>query len=161
MTNKVRTKLMVLFGSFIGLSVIVMCGLGWVINHTQPTIYFSENYTLTPWRIQWLVALIPAIAAVFLYSALPESPHFLATIGDHQAAYEVLKELYSRNNKSSAEFPIRAIAQKEGELHSGGHKGNLKGMFSSMMQETLTLMKPPYLGPILCCCLVQYSIYTV
>lgn len=125
MPNKVRTKLMVLFGSFIGLSVIVLCGLGWVINHTQPTIYFSDNYILTPWRIQWLVALIPAIAAVFLYYALPESPHFLATIGDNQAAFAALKEIYMRNNKSSAEFPIKAIARKEGALHSGGHKGNL------------------------------------
>lgn len=125
MPNRVRTKLMVLFGSFIGLAVIFLCGIGWLVNYFEPTIYFSEGYILTPWRIQWLICLIPGIFAIFLYSSLPESPQFLASIGNTTGALIALKEVYERNNSSGKEFPVKSIL-KEVNGHGGGaHKNNL------------------------------------
>lgn len=120
MSSKVRTKLMVMFGWFVGFSVIVMCGIGWVVNVTQPEIYFSSNYSLTPWRIQWLVLLIPAIIGVLVYFFLPESPRFLVSIGDTEGALEVLRSIYVRNNNNILNFPIKTIT---GKTHSNGHNG--------------------------------------
>lgn len=126
MSNKVRTKLMVLFGSFIGLTVIIMCGLGWLIHDTQPMIRFSDNYILTPWRIQWLIFLVPGILGIFLYHSLPESPLFLASIGDTKGAREALKEIYTRNGNRTSTFPVAVILKPEEHGHSkGAHKGNL------------------------------------
>lgn len=120
MSNKVRTRLMVFFGSFVGLTVIIVCGIGWLINYTQPMIHFCTGYTLTPWRIQWLVYLIPGTIAICLYNSLPESPHFLVSIGDTKGAYSALQEIYMRNG-NVAEFPVTSIAEKgEGEE---GHYG--------------------------------------
>lgn len=89
-------------------------------------IHFSEGYTLTPWRIQWLIFLIPGIIAIFLYHSLPESPLFLVSIGDTKGAHSALKEIYTRNGNVK-EFPVTSIAQKDGgEGHSGkAHKGNM------------------------------------
>lgn len=131
MSNKVRTKLMVMFGWFVGFSVMVMCSVGWIINATQPEIYFSQNYSLTPWRIQWLVLLIPGIIGLFVYLLLPESPHFLVSIGDTQGAHEVLRNIYERNHNFKLEFPIKAISGKthseDGDEHEGvkAQKDNL------------------------------------
>lgn len=125
MPNKVRTKLMVLFGWFIGLTVILMCGIGWLINETQPTIYFTESYSLTPWRIQWLICLIPGICGVFLYSSLPESPQFLASIGDAKGALDALKEIYERNGKGVGEFPVKAIVTKDLDGHGNGNNKSM------------------------------------
>ena len=155
---------MVLFGSFIGITLLIMCGVGWVIHATQPHIRFSEGYVLTPWRIQWLVFLIPALIGIFVYWSLPESPQFLASVGDTTGALEALRQIYERNGKAATMgvFPIKEIVRKvDQNHHSNSHKANLWGHICSMVKETVILLKPPYLGPILCCCLVQYAIYTV
>lgn len=123
MPNKVRTKLMVLFGNFVGVTVIVMCLVGWIVNRTQPAIHFSDSYVLTPWRIQWLILLIPGFCGIFLYWYLPESPHFLTSIGDTDGALAALREVYTKNNRGVGEFPVKSIISE-----SNGHDEHKKNL---------------------------------
>lgn len=107
---------MVLFGSFVGISVLVVTGVGWIIHIFQPEIWFSENYIITAWRIQILVLLIPGIIGVFIYVSLPESPKFLVSIGDPVGAHDALKQVYERNH-GGQEFPVMYIIADE-HVHS-------------------------------------------
>lgn len=101
-----------LFGFAAGLGMILGASVGYFLKEHGATILISENYSLSPWRIQMLVLLIPGAIGLFIYTYLPESPKFLMSQGESEKAIEALRAIHQTNCNKRENFPIKALVNE-------------------------------------------------
>lgn len=112
LTTTTRSKLMALIGFAIGMGIMYSTGVGWALQRYNVHLDITDNYTLHPWRIQMILALIPAALAGFICYCLPESPKYLVSIGRTDKAMAVLNRIHVSNGKSPDDFPIKALKEE-------------------------------------------------
>lgn len=113
LTSTTRSKLMVLLGYSLGLGIVYSSVVGWTLQRFNVQVLIAENYTLHPWRMQMIIALLPGIVAGIIFFYLPESPKFLVATGKNEKAVVVLKGIYTGNGKSAHDFPIQFLTDQE------------------------------------------------
>ncbi|XP_046967504.1 putative transporter svop-1 [Vanessa cardui] len=98
------------------------------------------NMEFTPWRLLNLVFTIPlALVAVGMYFSY-ESPRFLLSIGEEEKALKVLKGIYMMNTGNNGEdYNVSSVVFDEDK-----HK-QTSGFWSSIVAQTVPLVKPPLL----------------
>ncbi|XP_034828783.2 putative transporter svop-1 isoform X2 [Maniola hyperantus] len=98
------------------------------------------NIYFTSWRLLNLVfASTCAVGAICMFCSY-ESPRYYLCMGEEEKALEVLRGIYAINSGNNAEdYEVTSVVLGEdtGEPN--------KGMFSSMLAQTLPLLKPPLL----------------
>ncbi|XP_045449202.1 putative transporter svop-1 [Melitaea cinxia] len=142
LTPQHRRSFMVSLTTTIYLSVT---GLMAVISIPVLHLQFSHhmpllNIEFSPWRLLCIVFAAPcALGAVGMYFSY-ESPRYLLSVGEEQKALEVLKGIYRINTgKSADDYDVTSLVLGE---DTGAPS---KGFWSSMLSQTVPLLKPPLL----------------
>lgn len=93
------------------------------------------------WRVLNLIYCSPCVlSAIGLYFSY-ESPKYLLSIGEEEKALEIMRAFYSINTKRSGDdYPVKSVVLDE--LTSTNVP---KGFFSSVINQTAPLFKPPLL----------------
>ena len=126
--------------------------IGWVFS-TMPS----------GWR--WMVGLgtLPAITQIFMLALMPETPRYLAKIGQEEKARQILKKVY-RNTTSDLSYTVdTTLAAIKKEMMEEEAATSLKHtsstMFSSSPKLTAPLLSllthPPHTRALIIACLLQ------
>lgn len=104
---------------------IYMPVVGLIVHRYDLAITITESYTITPWRLQLLIHLIPGILALYLMKKLPESPKFLMSVNNEQDCLRVLRTMYEQNTgKSRYLFPIKQLTSTSDHDDQGDNNNN-------------------------------------
>ena len=69
--------------------------------------YDSSNFRFNSWRMFTVVCEIPSLLTAVALLFLPESPRYLLSQGEEQAALEVLRRVFSVNTgQPESMFPV-------------------------------------------------------
>ncbi|XP_047531706.1 putative transporter svop-1 [Vanessa atalanta] len=128
-------------------SSIFLCATGLMAVISIPVLQLKFSYYIpylniefTSWRLLNLVFATPcALGAVGMYFSY-ESPRFLLSVGEEEKALKVLKGIYMINTgKSGDDYNVSSVVLGE----DTGKPSN--GFWSSLVAQTVPLMKPPLL----------------
>ncbi|XP_062540165.1 synaptic vesicle glycoprotein 2B-like [Armigeres subalbatus] len=145
---------------FIG--IIYVAFIGWI------TLSYEWSYTITdtmaykPWRLLFILYTIPGLLAGILFFFFPESPKFLLSKGREDEALAVLQKLYRVNHGSAKEgiYEVTALQSEVSEVKPVSQSG-LLGVLKSVIDQTLPLLKFPYLKYFFVCCVHSASAFTI
>lgn len=178
LTSTTRSKFMTLVGYAMGAGTLYSTAIGWPLQRFQVELRVTEGYTLHPWRIQMICALLPGLVAVLIYDWLPESPKFFVAIGRSDRALKTLQYIHETNGHSGEDLPVRNVLQEVSSsakrtlygitFHSLPKSDTYSLKFSfratfinSMLHETKSLFQIPCLWPMLGSCFIQYVLFMV
>nr|XP_034826723.1 synaptic vesicle glycoprotein 2C-like isoform X7 [Maniola hyperantus] len=112
--------------------------LAWAILPLDFRVDFGL-YEFRSWRLLAIVYASSFLISAAMLSFGPESPKYLVSQGRHDESLQVLKKIYSGNNRQPAEnYPVRRLklpAQDQKEKPS---------FAQSLVKQTVPLLKPPY-----------------
>lgn len=119
LTTKTRSNVLVIFGFGVGVGMLLTAAIGYLVKEYGVSLSITESYSITPWRIQMLIHLLPGLASFVVYIKLPESPKFLISTGKSDQALQVLKYIHQTNCNGKEAFPIHSLnAAAYGPAHS-------------------------------------------
>lgn len=128
---------------------------GWWILSYDWSWSISSDYHYRPWRLLFIVYTLPGLVAALLLLLFPESPKFFVAQGKVDSALSVLQHCYRKNKGSLEGFSVSQL-QSEEDL-----SGKNRGLFGSLLQQTIPLFKWPLVLYFGVCCLQQISAFAV
>uniref|UniRef100_A0A182K1D9 Major facilitator superfamily (MFS) profile domain-containing protein n=1 Tax=Anopheles christyi TaxID=43041 RepID=A0A182K1D9_9DIPT len=147
-----------------GVGIVYVSLAGWWILSYDWVLTISDSFEFKPWRLLFIINTMPAFFNGIAFCFCPESPKFLVSRGRNEEALEILKKVYKLNkgtdNADGYEVtslrldPEDAIAREQSANGSGG-------LFKSMVQQTLPIMKLPYLLYFIICCVHNVGAFTI
>lgn len=130
---------------------IFVNGMAWAI---------LEN---TSWRVLLIVCSIPPLLAMLSFPFMPESPHWLLTVGKHKQAADVLRRAAALNGRPNAIGPNTDIVLHRVELADAksvndaevakeqeGHSLNPMALFGSKLLRTTIMLWIIWTGTGMC-----------
>lgn len=157
---KARSQAIMYMSTVASVVVILMPGLGWILSTLDFEWVITENYVVSPWRLQLLFPSIPFIIALVVIKTLPESPKFLVSVHDETGALLVLGRIFEANTgKKRHELPIKRLDGMPLETEEQYNRKTIRGFCLSLMHETAILFRPPLLRLILSVCFIQFGIF--
>ncbi|XP_050679330.1 synaptic vesicle glycoprotein 2B-like [Leptidea sinapis] len=110
----IRDKVLLLQGSFMSISLILLSLISWAILPQKIHFVILKGYfELRSWNIYIYVCSIWSLIAAILYYTIPESPKFLLSQGRNKEALDVLKKIYRENTGNYEDsFQIKTIKTK-------------------------------------------------
>lgn len=148
-----------------GISCMMMPTTAWLFinqdwNFQVPFI----GLTYKPWRLFLVACGIPGFLAAFALTFLPESPKFLLSQGNKDAAYQILEKMNRWNNGKTSEFELFEIREEDDSIKKRERTiNNMNSRFpllKSVWHQTVPLFKPPYLKTTILICTIQFGIYS-
>lgn len=122
---------------------------------------FEVQVDFKPWRLFLFCISLWNLIIGIIFSVLPESPKFLATINQKGEALRVLKRVYAFNTGQPTEkYPIEKIKVEE----IGNSLSNAKGLCDVvrlLWVQTKPIFQPPLLTNTWKLCYVEFIIFGV
>ncbi|XP_039445947.1 synaptic vesicle glycoprotein 2B-like [Culex pipiens pallens] len=149
-------------------SVMISFGVVYVAVVSWWTLSYDWRFTLTdtfsyrPWRLLFILCTIPGMLAGVTLCLLPESPKFLLSQNRPAEALQVLRSLHRINSGDACAYEvIKLVPEVDGNLTK---VAGWSGVLASMKDQTIPLLKMPYLKNfVICCtnCVVAFSVYSL
>ncbi|XP_045447530.1 synaptic vesicle glycoprotein 2B-like [Melitaea cinxia] len=113
--------------------------LAWAILPLDFRVNFGA-YDFRSWRLLTILYSSSFIISALLMSFGPESPKFLLAKGKHEESLNTLGKIYAGNKrKPASDYPVKSLKLSE-------ENQKIKESFlRSLVQQSLPLIKPPYL----------------
>lgn len=147
-----------------GVGIVYVSLVGWWILSYDWVFAITDSFDFKPWRLLFIINTLPAFLNGIAFCFCPESPKFLMSQGRNEEALEVLKMVYKLNkgtdNADGYEVmklrldPEDAIARDQNGSNSGG-------LLKSMVQQTLPIVKLPYLIYFIICCVHNIGAFAI
>ncbi|GJQ73922.1 hypothetical protein Trydic_g18856 [Trypoxylus dichotomus] len=155
--NIYRPKVVSWIATFVALGNVMLPALSWMILPLDFKIDLHLGYEFKSWRLLVICIGSPSLLfAIGLYF-LPESPKCLLSLKECDKALEALKKMYACNTgKDPESFPISKIIWDEKGLEEKHEK---TGILKSIVNQTISLFKFPYLTKTLMVCLLQFGTF--
>ncbi|KAL0831764.1 hypothetical protein ABMA28_001303 [Loxostege sticticalis] len=155
-----RDKMVAFGSSFVGIGTVVLPGISWLILPVEfyhPISFLDIAYR--PWRLLVVACALPyAISAIFLMFA-PESPKFLNAIGEYEVCLDVVKTIYSVNQRMPKDsFPVKSLIV-ENHVNKDVDSHGIGAVLRSMRDQTVPLFKRVLLPWTCLTCFVQFGIF--
>lgn len=85
----------------------------WILSY-EWTFNVYKDFVFKPWRAILLIYAAPGIIGGIGMFLFPESPKFMLSIGQRDAAFKTLKWIYrkNRNMKNDNFFEVKQLAQE-------------------------------------------------
>ncbi|XP_070496597.1 synaptic vesicle glycoprotein 2B-like [Chironomus tepperi] len=146
----------------VGLSLIIMPFTASVILSYNWKLDLIDFVDFAPWRILLVIFTLPGIIGILWLFRLPESPKFLLLHNRKEEALEIVKWIHIKNLGESKKFDIDDLQSEESDddIEFKKYTG-IKKILLSMKEQTLPLLKPPYLLYFVICCCLQYGIFCI
>lgn len=158
-----RRDQMISYASVIPSIGIIYVGLsGWLTLSFDWSIIITETITYKPWRLLFILYTAPGCLAGIVFFFFPETPKFLLSKGRDGEALAVLQKLYQINHGCAKEgnYEVTALQPEVNEVEFESESG-LLGILKSMKNQTIPLLKFPYLKYFLVCCVHGASAFTI
>ncbi|KAG5675993.1 hypothetical protein PVAND_005849 [Polypedilum vanderplanki] len=133
----------------------------WILSYDFKFELFN-GYKFTSWRVLMLIFIMPGILGGLWILRLPESPKFLLTQNRDEKALEIVQWIYKMNKGDAVPLNID-ILEPEPIQHEQDcdKKSKMQKFFSSIREQTVPLLKSPYLKNFAACCFLQFGIFNV
>ncbi|XP_034483580.1 synaptic vesicle glycoprotein 2B-like [Drosophila innubila] len=140
-TIQVRPRMANFFTYAVVMSFIFVPLLAHVFEPLHTVLWSMGSFHVRVWRLCMLLNLIPGIIALIAFSVLPESAKYLLSVGNNEAAYEILNRLCLSNRRESLEtLNVTRVTQ----AHIPPILEKQSNCIYRLWYETLPLFKPPY-----------------
>lgn len=134
-----------------------------VINQDWQFQFPFIDLTYKPWRLFLVISILPEFLAALALIYLPESPKFILGQGDKQGAYQILQYIHRWNNgkkKSLEKFEINEEVESiENRQLTLVYQNCKFTLLKTIWNQTVPLLKPPYLKSTILICTIQFGIY--
>lgn len=142
--------------------IIYVALIGWLTLSFDWSFTITDTITYKPWRLLFILYTIPGCLAGIVFFFSPETPKFLLSKGRDGEALAVLQKLYRVNNgcAKNGNYEVTALQSEVNEVKLESQSG-LSGVLKSMKNQTLPLLKFPYLKYFLVCCVHSASAFTI
>uniref|UniRef100_A0A182N5S6 Major facilitator superfamily (MFS) profile domain-containing protein n=1 Tax=Anopheles dirus TaxID=7168 RepID=A0A182N5S6_9DIPT len=159
-TTPSRRSQMLSFASVWGSVGIVYIPLvsWWILSYDWAFV-ITDSFEFKPWRLLFIINTLPALLNGIAFCFCPESPKFLVSQGRNEEALEVLK-MVGTDTADGYEVqklrldPEDAIAREQNGDKSGG-------LLKSMIQQTIPIVKLPYLVYFIICCVHNIGAFAI
>ncbi|XP_055845871.1 synaptic vesicle glycoprotein 2B-like [Episyrphus balteatus] len=163
--NKLRTRALMTSAFISAVAAIFFPLSAWaVINQTWTVEIPLINLTYTPWRMYiLLIGSLGLICGLSLFF-IPESPKYLLSVGEEEAAMNVLRKMYSINTGQSRDsFKINSIKPDNEEIQrfKVANGKSVKDIVKSMWNQTVPLFMREHCRKTMLACFIQFwTFYT-
>uniref|UniRef100_A0A182N5S5 Major facilitator superfamily (MFS) profile domain-containing protein n=1 Tax=Anopheles dirus TaxID=7168 RepID=A0A182N5S5_9DIPT len=147
-----------------GVGIVYVSLVGWWILSYDWAFVITDSFEFKPWRLLFIINTLPALLNGIAFCFCPESPKFLVSQGRNEEALEVLKMVYKLNKGTDTADgyevqklrldPEDAIAREQNGDKSGG-------LLKSMIQQTIPIVKLPYLVYFIICCVHNIGAFAI
>ncbi|XP_040155596.1 synaptic vesicle glycoprotein 2B-like isoform X1 [Anopheles arabiensis] len=147
-----------------GVGIVYVSLVGWWILSYDWVLTISDSFEFKPWRLLFIINTMPGFLNGIAFCFCPESPKFLVSQGRNEEALEILKKVYKLNKGTDSTDgyevtslrldPEDAITREQSENGSGG-------LLKSMVQQTLPIVKLPYLVYFVICCVHNIGAFAI
>lgn len=136
--------------------------IGWWVLSYSWSFAITDTISFKPWRLLFIVYTVPGFVAAIAYCFCPESPKFLLTQGRTGEALDVLRRLYRMNKGLSSDegYEVTALIP-ETVQNDKQVKGGFREILQSMKDQTVPLLKAPYLVYFLVCGINSISAFAM
>lgn len=136
----------------------------WAVINEEWQFYIPLiDLTYKPWRLFIAACGLPAFLAALALLILPESPRFVLSKGNKQAAYDILKRMNRCNNGKRAQFEEFDVYDEDDDdpVESRALENNDEqiSFLESVWNQTAPLFKPPYLKTTILLCTIQFGTF--
>ncbi|XP_046682498.1 synaptic vesicle glycoprotein 2B-like isoform X2 [Homalodisca vitripennis] len=144
---KQRTQAILISSSLSAFSLVYSASVGWA---TLQAEWSLDLWLLkfTPWRLFYLLCGLPSLMGAVLFWITPESPKFLLSRGKKGDTLKVMQSVHSINSGANPQtYPVHSICMDAGEdmPTSPARRKGVTGVVKHVCDQTLPLLKPPYL----------------
>lgn len=147
-----------------GVGIVYVSLVGWWILSYDWVILIAGTFEFKPWRLLFIINTLPAFLNGIAFCFCPESPKFLLSRGRNEEALEVLRMVY-RINKRTANtdgFAVTSLKlDPEDVLAQEQNDQKRTGLLRSMVQQTVPILKLPYLIYFIICCVHNIGAFAI
>ncbi|ETN64600.1 synaptic vesicle glycoprotein 2B [Anopheles darlingi] len=143
-----------------GVGIIYVSLVGWWILSYDWVLTIGDSFQFKPWRLLFIVNTLPAFLNGIAFCFCPESPKFLLSQGRNEEALEVLRMVYRINNpsrrKDEGAYEVTKLRLDPEDMIARDRQeqdGKSVGLLRSMVQQTVPILKLPFLWYFLICCM--------
>ncbi|XP_077289381.1 uncharacterized protein LOC143913451 [Arctopsyche grandis] len=109
-SKEMRPMFVMYVGICFSLGSFTIPFIAWLILADPSDINISSTFVIHSWQMFIAVCCLPSLLSGFLALALPESPRFLAAMGNTDEALKVLRKVYAINTGCPADtYPIKQL----------------------------------------------------
>uniref|UniRef100_A0A8D8EB46 Synaptic vesicle glycoprotein 2B n=1 Tax=Culex pipiens TaxID=7175 RepID=A0A8D8EB46_CULPI len=161
-TNSKRVQMLSYASVMASLGIVYVALIGWWILSYSWSFAITDTISFKPWRLLFIVYTVPGFVAAIAYCFCPESPKFLLTQGRTGEALDVLRRLYRVNKGLSSDegYEVTALVP-ETVQNDKQVKGGFREILQSMKDQTVPLLKAPYLVYFLVCGINSISAFAI
>lgn len=159
-----RTRAIIGSAFIFGVSCVITPLIAYaVINQDWQFEIESLDVVYKPWRLFIVACTIPGLISAVALIFVPESPKFVLGQGNKNEAIDIIKTVNRWNNGKNSKINIVDIFE---EAESVEHRQRILEtkqsrypLMKAIWNQTAPFFKPPYLGPTLLLCTLQFVIY--
>ncbi|XP_053698270.1 synaptic vesicle glycoprotein 2B-like [Sabethes cyaneus] len=153
-TAERRTQMISYASIMASFGVVYVALMGWWMLSYDWSFAITDSLVYKPWRLLFILFTFPGFLAAIAYCFCPESPKFLLTQGHPKEALDVLRKLYSINNKSRGfdGYEVTCFSP-DSDLNQNQSGGRILDILKSMRNQTVPLFKLPLVLYFLVCCM--------
>uniref|UniRef100_A0A182S6I4 Major facilitator superfamily (MFS) profile domain-containing protein n=1 Tax=Anopheles maculatus TaxID=74869 RepID=A0A182S6I4_9DIPT len=147
-----------------GVGIVYVSLVGWWILSYDWVFVLSDSFEFKPWRLLFIINTLPAFLNGIAFCFCPESPKFLVSRGRNEEALEILKKVYRLNKgvDNSDGYEVTSLRLDPEDAIAREQNGdNSVGLFRSMVQQTLPIVKLPYLVYFIICCVHNIGAFAI
>lgn len=116
-----------------------------------------------PWRLFLVTCSLPALIAGVSLWFMPESPKFVLGLGYPDKAIHILQQINRWNSGKTAHIDIDEIVEEAESIENRQRilkaKESRFPLLTNIWNQTAPLLRPPYLGPTIMFCVVNFCVY--
>ncbi|KAL9705705.1 hypothetical protein quinque_009223 [Culex quinquefasciatus] len=161
-TNSKRVQMLSYASVMASLGIVYVALIGWWVLSYSWSFAITDTISFKPWRLLFIVYTVPGFVAAIAYCFCPESPKFLLTQGRTGEALDVLRRLYRMNKGLSSDegYEVTALIP-ETVQNDKQVNGGFREILQSMKDQTVPLLKAPYLVYFLVCGINSISAFAI
>lgn len=161
-TPQKRVQLISFASVMPSVGIIYVALIGWLTLSYDWSVQITDTITYKPWRLLFILYTLPGLLAGITFFFFPESPKFLLSQGRDSEALEVLKRFHRINHGAGSEgsYEVTTLRPDIDEVKRESKEG-LIGVLKSMKDQTIPLLKLPYLKYFFVCCVHSISAFTI
>ncbi|XP_050069564.1 synaptic vesicle glycoprotein 2B-like [Anopheles maculipalpis] len=147
-----------------GVGIVYVSLVGWWILSYDWVFVITDSFEFKPWRLLFIVNTLPAFLNGIAFCFCPESPKFLVSRGRNEEALEILKKVYRLNKgtDSTDGYEVTSLRLDPEDAIARAQNGDSSvGLFRSMVQQTLPIVKLPYLVYFIICCVHNIGAFAI
>ncbi|XP_053686348.1 synaptic vesicle glycoprotein 2B-like [Sabethes cyaneus] len=139
-----------------GFGFFYVAAMAWWILSYDWSISITNNFTIRPWRLLFVVNALPGFISGLLLCFYPETPRFLLEQGRCDEALDVFRWIHRHNKGADSPFEVHSL---KSESHPPEVPNQQPALLQKLRNQITPLMKFPHSISLLVCSFQTVSVY--